>query len=94
MTFYRSIMGFIMPALVNTEEFHNFAAPSGEHRFIALLDDWKDTLKLIELSGPDYNLSFRCHSTALSWVLNKPAPGDLSCFIILPLTLPLQTLYH
>ncbi len=59
MTFYRSIMGFIMPALVNTEEFHNFAAPSGEHRFIALLDGPQDTLKLIELSGPDYNLSFK-----------------------------------
>ena len=52
-------MGFIIPALVNTEEFHHFAAPSGEHRFIALLDGPQDTLKLIELSGPDYNLSFK-----------------------------------
>ena len=51
--------GFYNTALVNTAEFHNFAAPLGERRVIALLDDWKDTLKLIELSGLYYNLSFR-----------------------------------
>ena len=52
-------MGFITPALVNAAEFHNSAAPLGERRVIALLDDPQDTVKSIELSGLDYNLSFR-----------------------------------
>ena len=68
MTFYRSIMGFIMPALVNTEEFHNFAAPSGEHRFIALLDGPQDTLKLFEEPATSKN---KIELLNLAWVTTK-----------------------